>query len=50
MHEEGSIDTDHWEKYSSSPGALLPVRPGATPPTPILPAPLANAFFQIVNE
>ena len=50
MHEEGSIDTGHWEKYSSSPGALLPVRPGATPPTPILPAPLANAFFQIVNE
>ena len=50
LHEEGSIDTDQWEKYSSSPGALLPVRPGATPPTPVMPAPLANAFFQIVNE
>jgi len=50
MHEEGSIDTDMWEKYSSSPGALLPVRPGATPPTPVQPAPLSNAFFGIVNE
>jgi hypothetical protein len=50
MHEEGSIDTDHWEQYSSSPGALLPIRPGATPPTPVQPAPLSNAFFQIVQE
>ena len=50
MHEEGSIDTDYWEKYSSSPGALLPVRPGTTPPTPVMPAPLSNAFFGIVNE
>jgi hypothetical protein len=49
LHEEGSIDTDYWEKYSSSPGALLPVRPGATPPTPVQPAPLNNAFFQIVQ-
>ena len=50
MHEEGSIDADYWEKYSSSPGALLPIRPGATPPTPIMPAPLSNAFFQTVQE
>ena len=50
MHEEGSIDTDMWEQYASSPGALLPVRPGATPPTPVQPAPLSNAFFGIVNE
>jgi hypothetical protein len=50
MHEEGSIDTDLWEKYSSSPGALLPIRPGAAPPTPVQPAPLASAFFQIVQE
>ena len=50
MHEEGSIDTDMWEQYSSSPGALLPVRPGATPPTPVQPMPLSNAFFGIVNE
>ena len=50
MHEEGSIDTDHWEQYSSSPGALLPIRPGSTPPTPVQPAPLSNAFFGIVQE
>ena len=50
MHEEGSIDIDHWEKYSSSPGALLPIRPGATPPTAVPPAPLSNAFFTIVQE
>ena len=50
LHEEGSIDTDYWEKYSSSPGALLPVRPGAVPPTPVQPAPLSNAFFTIVQE
>ena len=50
LHEEGSIDTDYWEKYSSSPGALLPIRPGATPPTPVQPMPLAGAFFNIVQE
>ena len=50
MHEEGSIDTDHWEQYSSSPGALLPIRPGMAPPTPVMPAPLSNAFFGIVQE
>ena len=50
MHEEGSIDMDYWEKYSSSPGALLPIRPGATPPTAVQPAPLSNAFFSIVQQ
>lgn len=50
MHEEGSIDTDYWEQYSSAPGALLPVRPGAQAPTPVMPAPLSNAFFTIVQE
>ena len=50
LHEEGSIDTDYWEKYSSSPGALLPIRPGATPPTPVQPMPLASSFFNIVQE
>jgi hypothetical protein len=30
MYEEGSIDADTWEKYSSSPGALLPIRPGVS--------------------
>ena len=41
---------DYWEKYSSSPGALLPIRPGATPPTAVPPAPLSNAFFTIVQQ
>ena len=50
MHEEGAIDTDYWERYSSSPGALLPIRPGSQPPTPVMPAPLSNAFFQVVQE
>ena len=50
MHEEGSIDTDYWEQYASSPGALLPIRPGSTPPTPVQPAPLSNAFYGIVNQ
>ncbi len=45
MYEEGSIDTDYWEKYSSAPGALLPKRPGFDAPTPVMPAPLSNAFF-----
>ena len=50
MYEEGSVDTDMWEQYSSSPGALLPIRPGSTPPTPVQPAPLNSAFFQIAQE
>ena len=50
MYEEGSIDAETWEKYSSSPGALLPIRPGVERPTPVMPAPLANAFFAIVQE
>ena len=50
LYEEGSIDPEQWEKYSSSPGALLSVRPGSEKPTPIMPAPLSNAFFGIVQE
>tara|TARA_R100000808_G_C2152437_1_gene161870 strand:- start:2422 stop:4722 length:2301 start_codon:yes stop_codon:yes gene_type:complete len=50
MYEEGSIDADLWEKYSSSPGALLPIRPGVERPTPVMPAPLSNAFFSIVQQ
>ena len=50
MYEEGSIDAELWEKYSSSPGALLPIRPGVERPSPVMPAPLSSAFFQIVNE
>ncbi|QDP66943.1 MAG: putative portal protein [Prokaryotic dsDNA virus sp.] len=50
MFEEGSVDTEYWEKYSSSPGALLPIRPGSQPPTPVQPAPLNNAFYSIVQN
>jgi hypothetical protein len=50
MYEEGSIDAETWEKYSASPGALLPVRAGSEAPTPVMPAPLSNAFFSIVQE
>ena len=50
MFEEGSIDAELWEKYSSSPGALLPIRPGVERPTPVVPAPLSSAFFQIVQQ
>mgnify|MGYP003133085293 CR=1 FL=1 len=50
MYEEGSIDSDTWEKYSSAPGALLPIRPGVEKPTPVMPAPLSSAFFQIVQQ
>jgi len=50
MYEEGSVDAELWEKYSAAPGALLPVRPGVERPTPVMPAPLSNAFFTIVQE
>lgn len=50
LYEEGSLDTEVWSQYSSSPGALLPVRPGAERPTPVMPAPLSNAFFTMVQE
>ena len=49
LHEEGSVDTDYWEKSSSSPGALLPVRPGAQAPTPVQPAPLSSAFYDLIQ-
>ena len=50
MYEEGSVPEDEWEKYSSSPGALLKYRQGFTPPTPVLPAPINNAFYTVVQE
>ena len=50
MYEEGSVPEDEWEKYSSAPGALLKYRPGFSPPTPIQPAPINNAFFTVVQQ
>ena len=50
MYEEGSVPEEEWEQYSSSPGALLKYRQGFTPPTPVMPAPINNAFFSIVQQ
>ena len=50
MYEEGSVPEEEWEQYSSSPGALLKYRQGFTPPTPVLPAPINNAFYSITQE
>jgi hypothetical protein len=50
MYYEGSIDAETWEKYSSSPGALLPVNHGHDQPSPVMPAQLSNAFFGIVQQ
>ena len=50
MYEEGSVPEDEWEQYSSAPGALLKYRQGFTPPTPILPAAINNAFYTFTQE
>ena len=51
IYEEGTIDARVWEKYSASPGALLPVKPGAEKaPQPVLPAQLPNAFFTLIQN
>ena len=50
MYEEGSVPEEEWEQYSSAPGALLKYRQGFNPPTPVLPAPINNAFFSVVQE
>tara|TARA_R100001244_G_scaffold14557_3_gene16129 strand:+ start:610 stop:2874 length:2265 start_codon:yes stop_codon:yes gene_type:complete len=50
IYEEGSVDEEEWERYSSSPGALLKYRQGFNPPTPVLPAPINNAFYTITQE
>jgi len=50
LYEEGSVDEEEWEQYSSSPGALLKYRQGFQPPTPVLPAPINNAFYTITQE
>tara|TARA_R110002167_G_scaffold87677_3_gene236728 strand:- start:2674 stop:4749 length:2076 start_codon:yes stop_codon:yes gene_type:complete len=50
LYEEGSVDESEWEQYSSSPGALLKYRQGFQPPTPVLPAPINNAFYTITQQ
>ena len=50
IYEEGSVPEDEWEAYSSAPGALLKYRSGFTPPTPVQPSPINQAFFSTVQE
>ena len=50
MYEEGAVPEEEWERYSSAPGALLKYRQGFATPTPILPAPINNAFYTVVQE
>ena len=50
MYEEGSVPEEEWERYSSAPGALLKYRQGFAAPTPVLPAPINNAFFTVVQQ
>lgn len=50
MYEEGSVPEEEWEQYSSSPGALLKYRQGFAPPSPVMPAPINNAFYTITQE
>ena len=50
MYEECSVPEEEWEQYSSSPVALLKYRQGFTPPTPVMPAPINNAFFTITQQ
>ena len=50
IYQEGSVPEDEWEKYSSSPGALLKYRQGFEPPTPVTPAAINNAFYTITQE
>jgi len=50
MYEEGSVPEEEWERYSSAPGALLKYRQGFNAPTPVMPAPINNAFFTVVQE
>ena len=50
LYEEGSVPEDEWEQYSSAPGALLKYRQGFAQPTPVLPAPINNAFYTVVQE
>ena len=50
VYEEGSIPESEWEQYSSAPGALLKYRQGFSPPTPIQPMPINNAFFSTVQQ
>ena len=53
LFQKGQIEEEHWEKYSSSAGALLPwndVAGNGVPPKEISPAQLSNAFFSLTEN
>jgi hypothetical protein len=50
MYREGAINVTKWQDYAASSGALLPVNPGQEFPKEIMPLPLSNAFFGIVEQ
>ena len=50
LYTEGSVDEEEWEKYSSSPGAMLKYRQGFEPPTAIQPLPINNAFYTVTQQ
>ena len=50
LYTEGAIDEEEWEKYSSSPGAMLKYRQGFESPTAIQPLPINNAFYKVTQE
>ena len=50
LYTEGSVDEEEWEKYSSSPGAMLKYRQGFETPTPVQPLPINNAFYTVTQQ
>jgi len=50
LYTEGSVDEEEWEKYSSSPGALLKYRQGFDAPNPVQPLPINNAFYTVTRQ
>ncbi len=50
LYTEGSVDEEEWEKYSSSPGAMLKYRQGFEAPTPVQPLPINNAFYTVTQQ
>jgi len=50
LYTEGSVDEEEWEKYSSSPGAMLKYRQGFEVPTPVQPLPINNAFYTVTQQ
>lgn len=50
LYTEGAIDEEEWEKYSSSPGAMLKYRQGFETPTAVQPLPINNAFYTVTRQ